>query len=215
MIITIDGSSASGKGTISRRLATKYNFAYLDTGALYRLTAYKVLQTNVDITDQVKVAEIALALSIDDVMGVGDEIRKEEVSKAASVVASYPQVRANLLDLQRNFTNLENSNYKGIIFDGRDTGTVICPDADVKVFIDLPVEVRAERRFKQLQEENIEGSQTLDDVLQAMIDRDKRDSERDVAPMKAAPDAHIIKDPGLSIEQEVNLISHLIDAKLK
>lgn len=203
MIIAIDGPTASGKGTLSKRLAEAYGLARLDTGALYRAVGLALLDAGADPHDAAKAAQAAATLDL----GVIDEtrIRTAAAGAAASVVAAFPQVRAALLKAQRDFA----AQPGGAILDGRDIGTVICPDADVKLFVTASLAARAERRWRELQArgEPIELS-----VLTAQIEaRDERDQNRADAPLKPAPDAHLLDTTALSIEAAVTAARRLID----
>jgi len=147
-IIAIDGTFSSGKGTLAKRLADHYGFAYLDTGKLYRATAAKVLANNGDLTDAASAAEYASALSLEDLND--PELKSGKIGAAASKVSVHKQVRAALFDFQQNFAKSPGKPYSGAVLDGRDIGTVICPNADVKLYVDAKPEVRAERRHKEL-----------------------------------------------------------------
>ena len=150
MIIAIDGPAAAGKGTLAKRLAAKLDFAHLDTGSIYRATAKKVLDEGGDPTDETVSADAARRLSAADL--AADGLRTEEVGQAASKVSAIPDVRAALLQFQRDFAAVPPGGKAGAVLDGRDVGTVVCPDADAKLFVTASVAVRAERRFKELQE---------------------------------------------------------------
>lgn len=196
-IIAIDGEAASGKGTLGRRLAQTLNYAYLDTGALYRGTGLRALKNNLDPSDAqqaTKAAEMLMqdiAASANPAEILSDpELKSDEAGKAASLVGPHPDVRRTLFDLQVNFAKNPGNRYKGAILDGRDIGTVICPNADLKLYITANIEIRAERRTKELQFS--ERSVTYEAVLKDMRDRDKRDAGRTTAPMEPASDAIII-----------------------
>ncbi|MDE9449685.1 (d)CMP kinase [Aliiroseovarius sp. Z3] len=185
--VAIDGPAAAGKGTISKAVAAHFGFAHLDTGLLYRAVGAKVLAGS----DPVQAAK---ALTPEDLEG---ELRTPEVAQAASRVAVLPDVRAALFEFQRSFAARDG----GAVLDGRDIGTVICPDADVKLFVTASPEIRAERRYLELSNKGIEVTQK--DVLADVIARDKRDSERAEAPLKPAEDAVIIDTSELSIADAV------------
>ncbi|WP_282181590.1 (d)CMP kinase [Aliiroseovarius marinus] len=195
--VAIDGPAAAGKGTISKAVAAHFGFAHLDTGLLYRAVGAKTL-TGADPV------EAAQSLTPADMQG---DLRTPEVAQAASKVAVIAEVRAALVDFQRNFATRDG----GAVLDGRDIGTVICPDADVKLFVTASAEVRAERRFLELsaKDHDVTRAQVLADV----IARDKRDSEREEAPLKPAEDAVIIDTSDLSIEDAVAQAVAQIDAK--
>ncbi|MBR9817047.1 MAG: (d)CMP kinase, partial [Rhodospirillales bacterium] len=152
MIIAIDGPAASGKGTLARRVAAAMDYAYLDTGLLYRATGAKVLALGLDPSDEDVAVGVAEKLGANDLDG--QELRSEEVGNAASKVAAIPRVRAVLLDFQRNLASSPPGGKRGAVLDGRDIGTVVCPDAPIKFYLTASVEERANRRFKQLQEKN-------------------------------------------------------------
>lgn len=182
MIIAIDGTAASGKGTLSYMIANRLGLPYLDTGKLYRATAYYM------IAHQEKDAELA-AKSIGKKELLSPNLQSEEIGKKASEIASMPLVRNVLYDYQRNFPG-----EKGAVLDGRDIGTVIFPDADIKFFITADIAIRAKRRAMQL---NI----AVEEVLTDLIARDKRDMERSTAPLKPASDAIIIDNSNMSIDE--------------
>jgi CMP/dCMP kinase len=197
MIVAIDGPAAAGKGTLARRLAEHLGFAYLDTGLLYRATGRKVLDAGDDPADAEAAEAVARGLDADDLAAPG--LRTDDVARAASMVAALPGVRAALLDFQRRFAADPPPPYKGAVLDGRDIGTVVCPHAEVKLFVTASDEVRAERRAKELREagHNVITAR----VLQEMKERDARDQVRDIAPLVAAPDAVEIDTSGLDADQ--------------
>ena len=192
MIITIDGPAASGKGTIARRVAEHYKLPHLDTGLLYRGVAVRLLDRG-HALDDVKAA-VAAARELDIASLDAERLRVRSVGEAASRVAVFPEVRAALLQLQKDFAHRP----EGAVLDGRDTGTVIAPEADVKIFVTATAEMRAARRFREL---TVKGEEiSLDVVLAAIRARDRRDSERAIAPLKAAPDAVLLDTTDLDIE---------------
>ena len=201
-VIALDGMSATGKHTLGLALSEKYKLAYLDTGALYRAVAYYVLAGNKSPEDKEEVLEVVKKISLSELQSLQNNpvIRTNEVSQATSVVASIPEVRTALLEFQRNFATfpvLANSKKaQGALLDGRDIGTVICPDAPVKFFLVAREEIRALRRFKELQ--STQKDVILEDVLKAMQERDRRDSSREVAPAKPAEDAFILDTSDLT-----------------
>ncbi|MCK0141735.1 (d)CMP kinase [Aliiroseovarius sp. F20344] len=194
-IVAIDGPAAAGKGTISKAVAAHFGFAHLDTGLLYRAVGAKTLS-------DIDPIEAAKTLTPADMQG---DLRTPEVAQAASKVAVISEVRAALVDFQRNFA----ARNGGAVLDGRDIGTVICPDADVKLFVTASAEVRAERRFLELSAK--EHDVTRDQVLADVIARDKRDSERKEAPLKPAGDAVTIDTSELSIEDAVAAALSVVD----
>ncbi|HVE49357.1 MAG TPA: (d)CMP kinase [Casimicrobiaceae bacterium] len=203
-VIAIDGPAASGKGTLAQRVAATLGFHYLESGALYRLVALKVLQEAVDPDSERDVANIATALDIafdgDRVLLDGSDVthalRSEAVSSAASRVAVHPAVRAALLERQRRFRRSP-----GLVADGRDMGSVVFPDAPLKVFVTASADVRAARRQRQLAKNGIDVN--IQSLLLDIQQRDERDSKRAVAPLKAAPDALILDTTNLTIEESV------------
>ena len=189
MIIAIDGPAASGKGTVARRVADALGLAYLDTGLLYRATARAVLDTGSDPADATtaqKVAQTLTAKALDR-----EDLRSEEVGQAASKIAAIPGVRKALLDFQRQFAATPPVGYSGAVLDGRDIGTVVCPEAPIKLFVTASAVVRAKRRFRQLQA--ADPAVIYERVLQDLKERDARDQGRDAAPLAPAPDALILK----------------------
>ena len=206
-VIAIDGPSASGKGTVAARVAAALGFSYLDSGALYRLTALAAQRVGIDWADEQGVAMIAAALDVEfsesyiclNGQVVGDAIRTEEISAGASEVAALPAVREALLFRQRAFNTAP-----GLVGDGRDMGSVIFPQAALKVFLTASPEVRAERRYKQLIEKGL--SANLPDLLLDLKQRDERDSQRSVAPLRQEPGAKLLDTTALSIEQAVNQV---------
>jgi CMP/dCMP kinase len=211
-IIAIDGPSASGKGTLARRLAERFGLAHLDTGSLYRVAGFLVLIRGGDPADPATAEwaaeQVPATLLQDPTLIYGPRLRTEAVGAAASVMATLPAVRAALLSFQRSFAHHPPAPAKGAVLDGRDIGTVVCPDADLKLFITASAESRAERRVKELREAGAPA--IYDAVLQDMRERDARDSERRVAPLSVAPDAVTIDTTSLDPEQVFELASDLI-----
>ncbi len=209
-VITIDGPTASGKGTVASLIAQALGWSTLDSGAIYRLTALAVLNHQVPPDDALAVAQIAEHLDVSfHVNGVtleGQEvsslIRQEHVGNLASRLAPNPALRAALLARQRAFRRLP-----GLVADGRDMGTIVFPDADLKIFLVADVLARAERRYKQLIDKGI--SANLDDLLADMRERDRRDIDRSVAPLVAAQGSHTIDSSKLTIDQTVQTILSL------
>lgn len=204
LTIAIDGTFSSGKGTLSRRIAAHYGLACLDTGKLYRATARDVLAAGVSLEDADQAAMIAAQI---DPATFGDPYLKSgEIGAAASKVSVHPPVRAALLAFQRDFAA------KGAVLDGRDIGTVICPDADAKLFVDADPEIRAERRYQELL--GYGEDVTLAGVLADLTERDHRDMNRATAPLKPAVDAHLLDTTDLSIYRAVSTAIRMIDAVL-
>lgn len=203
MIIAIDGTLASGKGTIARQLAVHFALPYMDTGRLYRATGLAALRTGSDLTAEPALAEIAGGL---DLAAFDDhELRTAEAGQAASKVAALPAVRAALLQLQRDFAHQPG----GAILDGRDIGTVVCPDADIKLWIDADIGERARRRARELQAMGLDIS--VEEMRAELIERDTRDKTRDIAPMQMASDAVLIDTTDLSIDAAVDKARTIID----
>lgn len=213
-VITIDGPTASGKGTIACRVAEHLGWAVLDSGALYRLTALGVLRSGCNADDVDAVAAVARDLDVvfqggrilvngEDVSGV---IREEHIGNLASRIAAYQPVRDALLQRQRDFRKMP-----GLVADGRDMGTVVFPDAPLKIFLVADVEARAKRRYKQLKEKGF--SVNLTDLLDDMRVRDTRDRNRASAPLVAAHDAVQVDSSGLSIDQTVKAVLDLWSKK--
>lgn len=203
-VITIDGPTASGKGTVAQRVADHLGFHYLDSGALYRLTALSALRRKLSLDDEAALAQVALTLPCrfaSDRIFLADEdvtdvIRAEEVGNTASKVAALPAVRQGLHQLQLGFCEAP-----GLVADGRDMGTVIFPRAKLKIFLTASVSARAERRYKQLIEKGFPAK--LADLLQDLIDRDARDANRTVSPLRPAESAFLLDTSELTIEQAV------------
>lgn len=206
MIIAIDGTTASGKGTLARAVAARYGLKRLDTGALYRAVALALLDAGEDPKDEAAAEAAARALDLERIDE--DRIRSGAVGAAASVVAAHPAVRAALLDAQRAFARAP----QGAVLDGRDIGTVVCPDAEVKLFVVADLAARSERRWKELAGRG--EPVTLETVAAEIAARDKRDAERPVAPTVRAPDAHLLDTTALSIEAAAAAACRIIDAAL-
>src|SRR5205085_5936120 len=210
-IVAIDGPAASGKGTLARRLAEHFGLAHLDTGKLYRATAFLVLAAGGDPADPTTAA--AAAQRVDLARLADPALLTEEVAQASSVVAAIPEVRAALLERQRDFAAHppappKGHRPRGAVLDGRDIGTAVCPGATVKLFVTASAEARAERRLRELRQRG--ATVIYGDVLQDMKERDARDSERRVAPLAAAPDAVTLDTTGLDADQVFELASEII-----
>ncbi|MGI9440650.1 MAG: (d)CMP kinase [Parvibaculales bacterium] len=211
-IIAVDGTAASGKGTLAKKLAAHFNFAYLDTGALYRGVALQILQILQNkgglINDAAIDSYIESALQKLDfdwltLPETQPLLRTAEISKAASLVATKPQVRASILAYQRDFARSPPQNLAGAVLDGRDIGTIVCPHAHHKLFITARLEIRAKRRWQELIEKNY-GDESPPDFAVVLADiekRDAQDSQRAIAPLKQAEDALLLDSSDLSIEE--------------
>ena len=195
MIIAVDGPAAAGKGTIARALAQHFSYHHLDTGTLYRRVGLELLKSDGDIHDS-QVAT-AIAQNLHAYAWLDYELRTEAVGAAASIVAGIPEVRAALLDFQRNFAEQK----PGAVLDGRDIGTVVCPHAEVKLFVTASPEVRAKRRHAELQASGAEVS--FEAVLHDIRQRDERDRNRAVAPLACAADAVIIDTSEMTAEEAI------------
>lgn len=206
-MIAIDGPSASGKGTVAARVAAALGFHYLDSGALYRLVALEALRSGGDLDDEAALAGVARSMDIAFGEGsvrlggeeVGAAMRAEEVGAAASRVAAQPAVRQALLARQRGLRRPP-----GLVADGRDMGSIVFPDAPLKVYLTAAVETRAQRRYKQLMEKGMYAK--IEDVVEELRRRDTRDTSRAVAPLKHYPDAVFLDTTGLTVDQAVEKI---------
>ncbi len=205
MIIAIDGPAASGKGTLARRLAAHYGLPHLDTGLLYRATAASLMQGDRDLSDVGAAVAAARTLGLTDFDE--DRLRGREMGEAASIVAAIPQVRAALTQVQRDFA----ARPGGAVLDGRDIGTVICPSADVKIFVTASAATRAQRRALEL----AARGEKVDypGILAEIVKRDARDAERSDAPMRAASDAMLLDTSQLGVEAAFEAAIDLIEAR--
>jgi len=196
LIIAVDGPVAAGKGTLARRLAAALSFAYLDTGSLYRAVAARLLREGLAPEDEAAARRVAESLTEADL--TAPDLRDERTGAGASVVAAQPAVRAALLEYQRQFAANPPGGGAGAVLDGRDIGTVVCPDADVKLFVTASAEERARRRWHELVDrgETVEYETVLADLQQ----RDARDQARATAPLKPADDAHLLDTTNLGID---------------
>ena len=205
-VIAVDGPAASGKGTIARALAAHFGLPHMDTGLLYRAVALNLWRWGGDPGSEFEALRACDGLNVD----TGDgELRSEPVSKIASMISAYPSVRAALLERQQAFA----AQPSGAVLDGRDIGTVIAPDADVKLFVTATPEVRAERRLKELQKRGMNAH--LADVLADIHSRDERDAGREAAPLRPAADAVRLDTSSLALEDAVAEALRLVDGRLK
>jgi CMP/dCMP kinase len=209
-VVAIDGPAASGKGTLARRLAARFDLAHLETGALYRATALLILEAGGDPADPATAA--AAARQVDANLLSDLRLRSEAAAQAASVVAANPEVRCILLDFQRNFAAHPPAPARGAVLDGRDIGSVVCPGADVKLFITADPEERARRRFDELRAAG--AAAIYENVLQELKDRDRRDARRGTAPMAVPADATVVDTTGLDPEAVAASVSEIVSRAL-
>ena len=214
-VIAIDGPSASGKGTVAQLVAEKLNFHYLDSGALYRIVAFAAYKNNIEWNEAEKLGELAKRLKIQfsqseiylDGDRITEAVRSEEMSRGASEVAIHPPVRNALLDLQRSFRQAP-----GLVGDGRDMGSVIFKDAVLKIFLTASVQIRAERRYKQLINKGLTANYAQ--ILADLQSRDERDSQRSAAPLIQTDDALLLETSECSIEQAVQFVLNAYQKQL-
>jgi cytidylate kinase len=204
VIIAIDGPAASGKGTLGKRLASHYGYRHLDTGVIYRAVAKALLDAGADLSDEMLAVSAALAL--DPEKFGNPALKTQAVGEAASVVSAIPKVREVLLNFQRQFA----ADPPGAVLDGRDIGTVICPHADVKIFVVADPKVRARRRTLEARARGENADEAL--VLADILKRDERDQNRAVAPLRQAADAHVLDNSNLDIEAGVRAAIAVVDA---
>jgi cytidylate kinase len=205
LVIAVDGPAASGKGTIARALAEHYGLPHMDTGMLYRAVALNLWRWGGDPSSEFEALRACDVASVDP---DDEELRSEPVSRIASSISAYPLVRAALLERQQEFAGQPG----GAVLDGRDIGTVIAPDATVKLFVTASPEVRAQRRVRELLERGMPGH--YDDVLADIRARDERDSNREVAPLKQALDALLLDTSELDIDQAIAEAVRLVEERL-
>ncbi|MGA8291664.1 MAG: (d)CMP kinase [Rhodoplanes sp.] len=203
MIIAIDGPAASGKGTLGKRLAEHYGLRHLDTGLIYRAVAKALLDAGHPLDDHARAAEAARRL---DPATFDDRLKSHAIGEAASIVSAIPEVRAALVAFQRNFA----AEPPGAVLDGRDIGTVICPDADVKIFVTAAPQARARRRFLELSAIGQPVSEA--DILADILRRDERDTKRPVAPLAPAPDAHLLDTTHFDIDAAFRAAVAIVEA---
>lgn len=219
IVITVDGPSGAGKGTLCHALAEKLQFDFLDSGAIYRILALAAIKKGIDLSDEPALAELGRNLDVKfvpengeisvilDGENVGDQIRTAQAGQNASKIAIFPLVREALLQRQRDF-----SRERGLVADGRDMGTIVFPNAHIKLFLDASAEERTKRRVKQLQEKGFNAN--FDEILAEIKERDFRDRNRAVAPLIPAKDALVLDSTHLSIEQVIEQALAYIDTKL-
>ncbi len=217
-VVTIDGPAGVGKGTLAKQLASHFNFFYLDSGAVYRAVALRVLQKNINPEDRTGIINAAKDIKLEfpaqsnyqaheQGINVDAALRSEECSEMASKIASFPGVRAEVLDLQRSFRKAP-----GLVGDGRDLGTVVFPDAQAKIFLDASCDERAQRRYKQLINQGIGAS--FDHLFDSIRARDVRDRTRSTSPLVAAEGAWVIDSTELTIEEVFSIAAEYIQRQL-
>lgn len=217
MIITIDGPAAAGKGTLAAALAKRYRLAYFDTGMLYRAVGLEMVLQNQNPQDESVAEKVAESLTFAKMMQLSahPEFRGRIGGEAASKVSALPKVRSALLKMQQDFADnpvfADGTPANGAVYDGRDTGTVVCPHADIKFFVVASPEVRATRRYNEFIAKGIQT--TYQQVLDDLIARDKRDSERSTAPLKPAEDAVLLDTSTMDINQEIDAAINIIEQK--
>ncbi len=209
MIIAVDGPAGAGKGSLCGALQEHFGYAKLDTGLLYRAVGLKVMQAGNDPEDAAAATAAAVSLQFDEL--TDPLLRSDEAGQAASKVGAIPGVRASLLDFQRDFANNPPDGAKGAILDGRDIGTAVCPDAEIKLYITASTEVRAKRRYKELLHRGHKAIYAT--VFDDMKMRDERDSGRSTAPMTKADDAFLLDTDEMDISQVVAAALKFIDSK--
>ncbi|MBL4854172.1 MAG: (d)CMP kinase [Robiginitomaculum sp.] len=206
-VIAIDGTFASGKGTLAKKLAAHFGYAYLDTGKLYRAVAARALEVGADLSDGSALAKLATLITPDELESPA--LKSGAVGAAASKVAVHTEVRVALKNYQVQFAFAPPKGFAGAVLDGRDIGTVICPDADVKIYVDAKSEVRADRRYNELLSYGEDIS--LAQVVADLTERDHRDTNRAEAPLKPAQNAHLLDTTNLSIDAAFEQARHLIE----
>jgi cytidylate kinase len=217
LIVAIDGPSGAGKGTVARAVAARLGYRHIDTGAMYRAVAWKALREGLDLADEAAVADVGHRATFDleqgrvaiDGYDVSKAIRTPEIDTAATTVARYPAVRRTLVARQRTY-----GASGGIVMEGRDIGTVVFPDADVKIYLDASPEERARRRAADPAHTSSKGTQ-LSDVATALAERDKSDSTRAASPLAVADDAIVVDTTGVSIDSVIERVLTLVNAKCR
>lgn len=213
-VLTIDGPSGAGKGTVSRAVAKKLGWHYLDSGSIYRSLAIAVLKTGTDLQDIVGITDVAQTIMLEFECGnelivklngedITSQLGTEATGNTASIIATYPEVRAVLLQKQKDFQQLP-----GLVADGRDMGTVVFPDADYKTYLTANAKERAKRRYKQLIEKGIDAN--IDKITSEIEERDRRDQQRKTAPLTMADDAHYIDSSDMPIEKVIEEVMNLV-----
>lgn len=217
MIITIDGPAAAGKGTLASAISQKYKYAYFDTGMVYRAVGLQMILNNKDLNDGNSAVKYACDLTFPLMMELSKnpDFRSAKGGQAASIVSAIKEVRKALLAMQQNFALspvfADGTKANGVVYDGRDTGTVVCPNADLKLFVTASPEVRAKRRFAEFQQKKMQA--VYEEVLADIKARDERDTKRATAPLKPADDAIIIDTSNLNIAEVLAKVDEIIKTR--
>ena len=208
--VAIDGTAASGKGTLAKKTANHFSFKYLDTGILYRVVAYylKSAQIHSEISKQNVQDSLRLLINKDFQLS---HLRNEEISLKASIISKNKIVRDNLLNYQREFATQEG----GTVLDGRDIGTVVCPNADIKIFVDADIEIRAKRRYDQYLQNNSNSNLNLSDIIDELAKRDYIDKNRQLSPLVSAKDAYLLDTSNITSDDGLKKIIQIISKKLE
>jgi len=212
IIISVDGPAASGKGTISKRIASKFNLAYLDSGKLYRAVAIMSLQNKLDINNELEILKNIDKVEFDNLNYQDKKLLKDEVGVTASIIAKYEGIRKHLLKIQRNFAYCNNLEKSGVLIDGRDIGTVVLPDANIKFFITASIEERIDRRCKELI--SLGYNIIKRNVEQEMRDRDRRDRHRSNSPLLMAPNAILLDTTKLEVDAAYSVAKKHVEVYL-
>ena len=209
-IVAIDGTAASGKGTLAKKTANHFGFKYLDTGILYRVVAYylKSAEIHSEISKQNVQDSLRLLINKDFQLS---HLRNEEISLKASIISKNKIVRDNLLNYQREFATQEG----GTVLDGRDIGTVVCPNADIKIFVDADIEIRAKRRYDQYLQNNSNSNLNLSDIIDELAKRDYIDKNRQLSPLVSAKDAYLLDTSNITSDDGLKKIIQIISRKLE
>ena len=211
--VAIDGTAASGKGTLARSLAKEFNFAYLDTGKLYRASALIISKENINYENIKDIKKVIKNFDFTNFDFYNDKLKSDEIGKLASMISGYKELRQILLEYQRNFSTKVHDDKEGVILDGRDIGTVVLPEADIKFYITASISIRAERRWKELISL---GQSTIKRRVEKDIrDRDERDSQRKHSPLVAAPDAILLDTTNLDADESFLLAKEYVEERLK
>jgi cytidylate kinase len=209
--IAIDGPAASGKSTTAKKISQRLDYIYIDSGAMYRALTLAVLRSNVDIYDEPAILNIAKKVNINfhdkktflENEDVSNEIRLPKITKVISIISAYAGIRNVMVKNQRKIAEKG-----GVVMDGRDIGTVVLPDSEVKIFLNASIEERAKRRYRELKGKNIEVG--YEEIKREIMERDKIDSSRDVAPLKPADDAHIIDTSDMTVNEQVDAVMNIV-----